>query len=233
MATRYREIKEACCEANRRLPALGLVDLTFGNVSVANAERSAFAIKPSGVPYAELTPNHMVVLDLSGKIIEGDLRPSSDAPTHARLIKKFPGVLSVVHTHSRFATSWAQAGMPIPCLGTTHADYFSGDVPVTRALSAAEIAEGYEAQTGDVIAECLAGRDPLECPAALVRGHAPFAWGESAEKALETALALEIVAQMAYQTRLINPRAEALDEALLEKHFSRKHGPSAYYGQKK
>jgi L-ribulose-5-phosphate 4-epimerase len=229
----FTELREECWLANRRLPELGLADLTFGNVSVIDRTRGVFAIKPSGVDYAKLTPENLVLLDLDGKVVEGKLRPSSDTPTHRRLLQAFPGVRAIVHTHSRHATSFAQAGRAIPCLGTTHADYFFGDVPVTRPLSEPEVATAYELETANVILEQFgAGKlDPAEMPAVLVHGHAPFAWGSSAENAVETALALEIVAELALKTLMINPAALALSPHLLKKHFSRKHGDDAYYGQ--
>lgn len=230
--SRYRTIREECCEANRLLPASGLVDLTFGNVSVFDPDAGVLAIKPSGVAYDNLRPEQMVILDLEGEIVEGDLRPSSDTATHRRLFEAFSGIRSVVHTHSRHAVSFAQAGREIPCLGTTHADYFHGSVPVTREMTPDEIEQDYEWETGHVIVECFAQLDPLEVPAVLVRNHGPFAWGPSAAKAVETAQALEIVAQMALHALQLNPQAQPLPPALLDKHFFRKHGPGAYYGQK-
>ena len=227
----HQSIKEECLKANLDLPKTGLVDLTFGNVSVADPERRVFAIKPSGVDYDKLTADDMVVLDYEGNIVEGTLRPSSDTPTHRHLYLNFPGIRSVVHTHSRSAVAFAQAGIDLPCLGTTHCDYFHGPVPVTRTMTPAEVAGEYEWETGKVIVERFAGSNPLDVPAVLVRNHGPFAWGPSAAKAVETALALEIVADMAIKTLSLNPAAKAAPAHLLEKHFSRKHGPSAYYGQ--
>jgi L-ribulose-5-phosphate 4-epimerase len=227
----YQSIKEECLSANLALPKTGLVDLTFGNVSVADPERRVFAIKPSGVDYDKLTVDDMVVLDYDGNLIEGTLRPSSDTPTHRHLFLHFPGIRSVVHTHSRSAVAFAQAGMDLPCLGTTHCDYFHGPVPVTRAMTPAEVGGEYEWETGKVIVEGFAGIDPLHVPAVLVRNHGPFAWGSSAAKAVETALALEIVADMALKTLSLNPSAASAPSHLLDKHFFRKHGPSAYYGQ--
>lgn len=227
----YQSIKEECFEANLALPKTGLVDLTFGNVSVADPERRVFAIKPSGVDYDKLTADDIVVLDYEGNIVEGTLRPSSDTPTHRCLFLNFPGIRSVVHTHSRSAVAFAQAAMELPCLGTTHCDYFHGAVPVTRAMTPAEVAAEYEWETGLVIVECFSGINPLDIPAVLVRNHGPFTWGPSAAKALETALALEIVADMALKTLALNPAAAAAPPHLLNKHFLRKHGPSAYYGQ--
>jgi L-ribulose-5-phosphate 4-epimerase len=213
------------------LPAVGLVDLTFGNVSVLDAEAGVFAIKPSGVAYDALRPEDLVIVDLDGGVVEGELRFSSDTPTHRHLFRAFAGVRSVVHTHSRHAVAFAQAGREIACFGTTHADYFRGPVPVTRWMTAAEIATDYEWNTGVVIAERFADIAPLDVPAVLVRGHGPFAWGPSAAKALETARALEIVAQMARDTVLLDPGAGPLSRELHDKHFRRKHGAGAYYGQ--
>lgn len=227
----FTALKEECLAANLALPKTGLVDLTFGNVSVADPERRVFAIKPSGVEYDKLEASQIVILDYDGNLIEGDLRPSSDTPTHRCLFLNFPGIRSVVHTHSRSAVAFAQAGMDLPCLGTTHCDYFHGPVPVTRTMTPAEVGGDYEWETGKVIVERFAGLDPLHVSAVLVRNHGPFAWGHSAAKALETALALEIVADMALKTLSLNPSAAPAPAQLLEKHFFRKHGPSAYYGQ--
>jgi L-ribulose-5-phosphate 4-epimerase len=231
--SRFDAIREECCAANAALPATGLVDLTFGNVSVLDREAGVFAIKPSGVTYDALTPADMVLLDLDGNVVEGTLRPSSDTPTHRRLFQAFPGIRAVVHTHSRCAVSFAQAGREIPLLGTTHADYFHGAVPVTRALTTAEIAGDYEWETGNVIVETFDGQDPESVPAVLVRNHGPFAWGNSGPKAVENAQALEIVAHMALQALALNPSAPTPSQALIDKHFFRKHGAGAYYGQPK
>ncbi len=227
----YQSIKEECLAANLALPKTGLVDLTFGNVSVADPERRVFAIKPSGVDYDKLTADDMVILDYVGNIIEGTLRPSSDTPTHRCLFLNFPGIRSVVHTHSRSAVAFAQAASDIPCLGTTHCDYFNGPVPVTRTMTPSEVGGEYEWETGKVIVERFAGLNPLDIPAVLVRNHGPFAWGPSATKAVETALALEIVADMALKTLSLNPSAASAPPHLLQKHFFRKHGANAYYGQ--
>lgn len=227
----FQAIREECCEANRRLGVSGLVDITFGNVSVADPEQKVFAIKPSGVDYDRLTPADMVIVGYDGGIVEGGLRPSSDTPTHRCLFLAFPGVRAVVHTHSRSAVGFAQAGRDIPCLGTTHCDYFHGPVPVTRDMTAAEVQGDYEWETGRVIVERFQGINPLHVPAVLVRNHGPFVWGPSATKALETALALEIVADMALRTLALAPTAPPAPTHLLDKHFFRKHGPGAYYGQ--
>ena len=229
----FEAIRKECCEANVALPKTGLVDLTFGNVSVLDADAGVFAIKPSGVDYDELTPGDMVVVDLDGKVVAGELKPSSDTPTHRCLFRAFRevGVRSIVHTHSRCAVAFAQAGREIPCLGTTHADHFYGAVPVTRAMTTEEIRGDYEWATGEVIVECFAEIDPMDIPAALVRGHGPFAWNVSGAKAVEYAYALEIAADMALKTLSLAADAAALDPALLDKHFLRKHGKGAYYGQ--
>ena len=229
----YREIQEECCEANIALPGFGLVDLTFGNVSVADPRSGVFAIKPSGVGYAELTPEQMVVVDYEGNIVEGALRPSSDTPTHRRLFLAFPEIRAVVHSHSRRAVAFAQAGRGIPCLGTTHADFFYGEVPVTRPMTPEEIASAYEWETGNVIVERFKDIDPMQVSAVLVHSHGPFAWGPSGAKAVETAVALEIVAGMARHTLELTPGMPPIPKPLLDKHFFRKHGPGAYYGQPK
>lgn len=229
----YRDIQAECCEANILLPKYGLVDLTFGNVSVADAKAGVFAIKPSGVGYTELTPEQMVVVDYEGNIVEGTLRPSSDTPTHRRLYQVFPEVRAIVHTHSRGAVAFAQAGRGIPCLGTTHADYFYGEVPVTRVMTPEEIASAYEWETGNVIVERFKELDPMQICAVLVHSHGPFVWGPSGAKAVENAFALEIVAEMARNALQINPDVPPIPKALLDKHFLRKHGSGAYYGQPK
>jgi L-ribulose-5-phosphate 4-epimerase len=229
----YQTIREECCEANLQLPKTGLVDLTFGNVSVLDAAAAVFAIKPSGVAYDQLRPEDMVIVDLEGKVVEGALRYSSDTPTHRRLFLEFAdaGVRSIVHTHSRCAVSFAQAGREIPCLGTTHADHFYGPVPVTRAMTPAEIKGEYEWETGNVIAERFQALNPMDFPAVLVQGHGPFAWNVSAAKAVEYAFALEVVADMALKTLSLQAQPEGISQALLDKHFLRKHGKNAYYGQ--
>ena len=226
-------ICEECAAANKRLPATGLVDLTFGNVSVLDRDAGLFAIKPSGVPYDELSPANMAVLDLEGNLVRGELRPSSDTPTHRALFRAFgdAGVNAIVHTHARSAVAFAQAQREIPCFGTTHADYFHGPVPLTRAMTTTEIEGDYEWETGAVIVERFAGLDPLDFPSVLVRNHGPFSWGTSADKALEAVIALEVIARMALGTLALNPNAPPIDPALLDRHFLRKHGKGAYYGQ--
>jgi len=229
----YREIKEECYEANLLLPEYKLIDLTFGNVSVSDPARGVFAIKPSGVDYSTLSADDMVIVDFEeGRSVEGTLRPSSDTPTHRRLFQAFSGIRSVVHTHSRNAVAFAQAGMGIPCFGTTHADYFYGEVPVTRAMTPEEIQSAYEWETGNVIVERFEQLDPTQVCAVLVRNHGPFAWGPGGKKAVENAFALEIVAEMARKAMQLNPHIAPVSQPLLDKHFLRKHGAGAYYGQK-
>ncbi len=230
---KFESIRQQCCDANRALENSGLVDLTFGNVSVLNAEAEVFAIKPSGVEYRELSPESMVVVDLEGNVVDGSLRYSSDTPTHRRLYREFMphGIHSIVHTHSRNAVAFAQAGAEIPCLGTTHADFFFGSVPVTRNMNADEIHGDYEWETGNVIVERFAGLDPTQFPGVLVNDHGPFVWGVNATKALECALALEAIADIAIRTLSLSVDEPPISRHLLEKHFLRKHGKSAYYGQ--
>jgi L-ribulose-5-phosphate 4-epimerase len=224
-------LREEVLEANLELVRRGLVLFTFGNASGYDPESGRVAIKPSGVPYDRLTPADLVVTDLDGKIIEGKLRPSSDLATHLALYRAFPGVQGVVHTHSRYATAWAQAGVDIPCLGTTHADYFPGPIPVTPHMLAPEIQSEYEWNTGQVIIRRFADLDPLQTPAVLVAGHAPFCWGPSVTDAAHTAVVVEELAHMAYLTMTIRADVAALPHVLHNKHFQRKHGPAAYYGQ--
>jgi L-ribulose-5-phosphate 4-epimerase len=230
-----KDLRERVLEANREIVRAGLVVLTFGNASAVDRDAGVMAIKPSGVPYDDLDPDAIVLVDLeSGETVDGGYRPSSDTPTHLVLYRRFESVGGIVHTHSPYATAWAQARREIPCFGTTHADHFHGPVPVTRPLDAGEIREAYEARTGDVIVETLErlGLDPLEMPAALVASHGPFAWGADAATAVENAVALEAVAAMALHTRALAADAERIDDDLLRRHYERKHGASAYYGQK-
>jgi len=219
-------------EANLELVRRGLVIYTFGNASGVDRERGLIVIKPSGVPYEKMSPADMVVTDLHGRIVEGKLRPSSDLPTHAALYRAFPSIGGVAHTHSRHATSWAQACREIPCFGTTHADYFCGSVPVTDSLTPEEIAGDYELHTGEAIIRRMQGRDPLACPAVLVASHAPFCWGKSATDAVHHAVIVEELAAMAWQTLTINPAAAPIADALRDRHHFRKHGPQATYGQR-
>jgi L-ribulose-5-phosphate 4-epimerase len=225
-------LRSEVLEANLELVRRGLVIYTFGNASGVSREQGLVVIKPSGVPYEKMTPADMVVTDLEGRIVEGKLKPSTDLATHVALYRAFPSIGGVAHTHSRHATAWAQARRPIPCFGTTHADYFHGPVPVTDALTPAEIQGDYEANTGVAILRLLEGCDPLGCPAALVAGHAPFCWGKSVTDAAHTAVIVEELAAMAWQTLTINPQAVPISEALHNKHYFRKHGPTATYGQK-
>ena len=227
----YDRIKAECYEANLLLPEYKLIDLTFGNVSVADHDQGVFAIKPSGVDYTRLSEGDIVVIDMEGQVVEGALRPSSDAPTHRRLFQAFAGIRSVVHSHSRNAVAFAQAGRGIPCLGTTHADYFYGEVPVTRPMTPAEVRSAYEWETGNVIVELFKVLDTVEISAVLVHGHGPFVWGPSGKKAVENALALEIVAEMALKTLQLDPHVQPIEGHLLDKHYLRKHGADAYYGQ--
>ena len=226
------ELKREAYEANVALPRHGLINLTFGNASAIDRVKGIFAIKPSGVDYASLTPDDMVLVDLEGVRVEGALKPSSDTATHRRLFLAFPDIGGVVHTHSSCATAFAQAGRSIPIFGTTHADYFNGDVPVTRKMTAAEIASAYEWETGNVIVELFQALDPADFPGVLVNRHAPFAWGPTVAKAVETAVAIECVAHMALMSLQLNASLAAIEPELLAKHFTRKHGPNSYYGQK-
>jgi len=221
-------LRAEVCEANLEVVRRGLVLYTFGNASGISREQGLVAIKPSGVPYETLRPEHLVITDLDGHIVEGDLKPSSDLPTHLALYRAFPAIGGVVHTHSRYATAWAQARREIPCLGTTHADYFHGPVPVTEAMQPEEIESDYEWNTGQVILRRFAGIDPMVKPGVLVAGHAPFCWGRTPAEAV----VLEEIASLAYHALTINPEASAISDALRDKHFLRKHGPKAYYGQK-
>jgi L-ribulose-5-phosphate 4-epimerase len=228
-----KTLREQVLEANLELVRHGLVLYTFGNASGIDRRKGLVAIKPSGVAYEKLTPAQIVLSDLTGKIVEGSLRPSSDLPTHLEVYKHFPNIGGVAHTHSEFATAWAQAQQPIPCFGTTHADYFHGPVPVTEQLTPSAIAAGYEQETGAAICRRFAELDPDAIPAVLVAGHAPFCWGSSAAEAAHNAVILEYVARMACHTLSINAETRPLPRELHDKHFLRKHGRNAYYGQVK
>lgn len=228
------QLKQEVYEANMLLPKYNLVTFTWGNVSGIDREKNLFVIKPSGVAYEELLPEHMVVVDLDGNVVEGDLNPSSDTATHLILYKHFPNMKGVVHTHSPWAVTFAQAGLDIQPAGTTHADTFYGAVPVTRKMKESEVINEYEKQTGDVIVETFEKRkiNPDEVPAVLVNDHGPFTWGKSASDAVHNAVVLEEVAKMTYHTIQLNPHELKMDQYLLDKHFLRKHGKNAYYGQK-
>ena len=230
---KHQSLREAVLEANLEVVRRGLVLYTFGNASGIDRASEIVAIKPSGVPYEGMKPSDIVLVDLEGKLVDGGLRPSSDLPTHIELYRAFPEIGGVVHTHSRAATSWAQAAREIPCYGTTHADYFHGSVPVTEHLTQEEIDAGYEHHTGRLIIRTFAQLDPLHTPAVLVAGHAPFCWGKTPAEAAHIAVVLEEIAQMALNALAINPRVEPLPRRIHDKHFNRKHGPGAYYGQNK
>lgn len=227
-----QSLKKRVFDANMALPAYGLVTFTWGNVSGIDRERGWVVIKPSGVEYEKMQASDMVVLNLQGDVLEGHYTPSSDTATHLELYARFPQLGGIVHTHSTHATSWAQAGAAIPALGTTHADYFAGDIPCTRPLSREEVAGQYELETGKVIIETLEGIDPLHMPGILVAQHGPFCWGTTPEQAVHNAVVLEEVAKMAWITGSLRRDPPPMDDYLLHKHFSRKHGPDAYYGQK-
>jgi L-ribulose-5-phosphate 4-epimerase len=226
-------LKEKVWKANLELPKRNLVSLSFGNVSGFDPGRRLVAIKPSGVPYEKLKPQDIVLVDLEGRIVEGRLMPSTDTPTHIEIYRAFQGVGGICHAHSEFATIFAQARKPIPCLGTTHADQFNGPVPVTRQLTPTEVRGDYERNTGKIIAKRFSRIEPLHIPAVLVAGHGPFTWGKDPDEAVGTALILEQVARMAMGTLFLNRRQEALPTYILRRHHERKHGPGAYYGQKK
>jgi L-ribulose-5-phosphate 4-epimerase len=232
MSADLKQLREEVFEANQELVRKGLVIFTFGNASGYDRATGLVAIKPSGVPYDKLSPQDLVITDVNGKIVEGNLRPSSDLPTHLALYRAFEGVNGVVHTHSRYATAWAQAAREIPCLGTTHADYFPGAIPVTAVMQPHEIQSEYELNTGRVIIERFKALDPLATPAVLVNGHAPFCWGPSVTAAAHTAEIVEELARMAFLTFTIRADSTQISEALHNKHFLRKHGANAYYGQK-
>jgi L-ribulose-5-phosphate 4-epimerase len=231
MPSPYSELKERAWAQNQEIPKRGLAIYTFGNVSAFDRARGVMAIKPSGVAYDTLAVDDVVVLDLDGKIVEGKLRPSSDTPTHLVLYRAWKGIGGIVHTHSSYATGWAQARLPIPIYGTTHADHLAEDVPCTAVMSDEAVERDYEVETGNQILECFANRNPLATPMVLVAGHGSFAWGETPEKAVYNAVVLEELARMAFVTRTLLPSAARLPERLIQKHFERKHGKNAYYGQ--
>lgn len=234
MAKSLEEIRQRVCEANKSLPVHGLVKFTWGNVSEIDREAGIIVIKPSGVDYDKLTPENMVVTDLDGNVIEGDLNPSSDLPTHVELYKAWPEVGAVVHTHSTEAVAWAQAGRDIPFYGTTHADYFYGTIPCARSLTEGEVNSAYEIETGKVIVEEFAKREiePLAVPGIVVRNHGPFTWGKDPAHAVYHSVVLEEVSKMNRYTEQINPKVDPAPKYIMDKHYLRKHGPNAYYGQK-
>lgn len=225
-------LKEEVLKANLELPAKGLVIYTWGNVSGIDRDSGIIAIKPSGLEYDVMTAEDIVLIDLTGKVAEGRLKPSSDTPTHVALYNAFPEIGGVCHTHSRWATSWAQAGMEIPAYGTTHADYFYGKIPCTRDMTEEEIKAAYEENTGNVIIETFKGLNPNYVQGVLVKNHASFTWGKSAEEAVHNSVVLEEIAMMAIQAKVLNPQIKPMPQVLLDKHFLRKHGANAYYGQK-
>lgn len=227
------QLRQEVCNANLALPKHGLVTFTWGNVSAIDRELGMVVIKPSGVEYDNMTAEDMVVLDLAtGKVVEGKWKPSSDTPTHLELYRAFENIGGIVHTHSRWATSFAQAGVGIAPLGTTHGDYFYGEIPCTRAMTPEEIGGEYEKETGSVIIETFKGTDPMSIPAVLVKSHGPFAWGKDAAEAVHNAVVLEEISFMNYRTMTLNPQITNMQQELLDKHYLRKHGANAYYGQK-
>lgn len=232
MSRMLKELKQAVLEANIALQKHNLVTFTWGNVSGIDRNKGLVVIKPSGVPYDELKIEQLIVLDLDGKVVEGSFNPSSDAPTHIVLYNNFKDIGGVVHTHSPWATIWAQAGKGIPPLGTTHADYFYGTIPCTRVMTSDEICREYEKQTGNVIVETFQGNNPNYIPGVLVNNHGPFGWGKDANDAVHNAVVLEQLAMMAFNTVMLNPQVPPISNELLDKHFLRKHGANAYYGQK-
>lgn len=226
------DLKREVYEANMELPRRGLITYTWGNVSGIDREKGLFVIKPSGVDYDVLKPSDMVVMDLNGNKVEGEMNPSSDTATHVELYNAFKDIGGIVHTHSPHATAWAQAGRPLPCYGTTHADYFYGEIPCARNLTAKEIDAGYEKNTGTVIIETFQGKNPVYVPGVLCKNHGPFTWGKDAAGAVHNAVVLEEVAKMNFMTEMLNPQVEPAPQCLQDKHFMRKHGPNAYYGQR-
>ena len=233
MNVMLEQLKQQVLEANLQLPEHHLVTFTWGNVSGIDRESGLVVIKPSGVEYSKLQAEDMVVVDLEGNVVEGHLKPSSDTATHLALYKEFEDIGGIVHTHSQWATIWAQAGRSIPALGTTHADYFYGEIPCTRKMKKHEIEGAYELETGNVIIETFAGKSPAELPGVLVNNHGPFCWGKDAHNAVHNAVVLEEVAKMAYHSLTLQPNVKAIDQELLDKHYLRKHGAKAYYGQDK
>ena len=225
------ELKKQVCAANLELPKYGLVTFTWGNVSGIDREKGLIVIKPSGVEYDNMQPEDMVVVDLQGNVVEGRYKPSSDTPTHVALYNAFPNIGGIVHTHSRWATSWAQAGRGIPAYGTTHGDYFYGEIPCTRKMTPDEIGGAYELETGNVIIETFSGKPTDDIPAVLVHSHGPFTWGKDPHNAVHNAVVLEELAFMAFHTEAIAPGKETMQQELLDKHYLRKHGKNAYYGQ--
>ena len=230
---KYESLRKECYEANMELPKLGLVIYTFGNVSCIDRQAGVFAIKPSGVDYDKLTPEDIVIVGLDGKIADGKLRPSSDTNTHLELYKAFPTIGGIVHTHSTFAVAWAQAARAVPLYGTTHADHLAADIPCTEFMADDRIRNDYETETGLQIIDCFEKHNlnAAEIPMALVAGHGPFTWGKNAEKAVYHARVLEELCKMAYITELVNPKVQRLKDSLIQKHYNRKHGKDAYYGQ--
>jgi L-ribulose-5-phosphate 4-epimerase len=226
------ELKEKVFKANLDLVKHGLVIFTWGNASAIDRDKSLVVIKPSGVDYDVMKASDMVVVDLDGNVVEGNLKPSSDTPTHLELYKKFEGIGGVVHTHSTYATAWAQTGMNLPILGTTHADYFYGDIPCSRSMSEREVTVDYEKETGTVIIETFANRNPIHVPGIIVKNHGPFTWGKDVNEAVHNSVVLEQIAKMDFISLQINPNAD-MNNHLVEKHFNRKHGANAYYGQSK
>lgn len=229
----YRELKEAAYEANMELERRGLVIYTFGNVSQIDRDLGVIAIKPSGVSYEDMNPKDMVVVDLDNQIVEGKLRPSSDTKTHTHLYRHFESIGGVTHTHSTYATAWAQARQSIPCLGTTHADFAYGEIPCTAIMSDEQIQRDYEEETGVQITDCFKERKPEESPMVIVAGHAPFTWGKDAAQSVYHAVVLEEIARMSYLSRTLDPSVTPLNQAIIDKHYLRKHGKNAYYGQTK
>ena len=229
----YTELKRQVFEANLELQKRGLVIYTFGNVSQIDRAKGMIAIKPSGVAYEDMTADDMVIVDLDNNIVEGSMRPSSDTKTHTHLYRHFADIGGVTHTHSTYATAWAQAKLPIPCLGTTHADFVYGEVPCTAEMSLEQVQRDYEEETGVQIVRCFAELDPNAAPMVVVAGHAPFTWGKDAAKSVYHAVILEEIARMAYLTRTLAPQGDVLARAVMDKHYFRKHGKNAYYGQTK